>query len=213
LEKGDLRPFLVGANPERKIRRKVPILWQRFAIVIFAGFLFMPVLCAGEEAALPEGKLPSGLAMNLLVPGASAPMFRIKDVDGNVYKLSEHVREKTHLIIFWSVFCEPCRNILAKLNKVEVKYRGRGLEILAISMDGEPLRSVVSGFARQEGYHFKILVDEFNENETFEVAGRYGVMKIPSLFLLKKGGEITYMGSGSTGTRTLMKKVEAAVSP
>jgi len=173
----------------------------------------MPVLCAGEEAALPEGKLPRGLATNLLVPGASAPMFRIKDVDGNVYKLSEHVREKTHLIIFWSVFCEPCRNILAKINKVEVKYRERGLEILAVSMDGEPLGSVISGFARQEGYHFKILLDEFNENEAFEVAGRYGVMKTPSLFLLKKGGEITYMRSGSIGTRTLMRKIEEALSP
>ena len=97
-----------------------------------------------------------------------APDFTVLDVEGHPFRLSEEVSRKPVLLLFWSVFCDPCRAEMATLQKAHDKYAGRDLTVVAVAVDGEPLRNIIGGFARQEGYTFKVLVDELDATESVE---------------------------------------------
>ncbi len=188
-----------------KIGVKVCILLSFFVS------LFL-VRAGGEEAPPLEETLPPGIQVQILVPGALAPPFRLSDLSGKAYSFSGTPTKKAHLILFWSMFCRPCRKVMKSLNKINGRFFGKGLEIVAISMDGEPLQRVVAGFVMQEKYSYKVLLDQFNEDETFEVARRYGITSRPSLFLINRKGEITYMKTGVVTAREVEQQVVKALS-
>lgn len=89
----------------------------------------------------------------------AAPDFTLKDIDGRTVRLSDY-RGKVVVINFWATWCVPCAAELPHLQRIYDKYRARGLELLAVSMDGpESVASVVPQ-ARQYGLTFPVLIDE-----------------------------------------------------
>ena len=76
-------------------------------------------------------------------------------------------------------------------------------------MDGGPLRNTVGGFARQEGYTFKVLVDELDAKEVWKVADAYGVAVLPTLLLLEKGGKVLLRKGGKVRDDELEKAVSS----
>ncbi len=123
--------------------------------------------------------LSSGIPMiegiKMLDVGAVAPDFSIKDIDGVSFNLSEDKGKKGVLITFWSIFCEPCRGEMPAIQKMHDKYKDKGLDVVSIALDGEPLKSSIVGFVKQEGYTFRVLMDELDSKEMFKVADPYGV--------------------------------------
>jgi len=137
-----------------------------------------------------------------------APDFTILDVEGRPFRLSEEVSRRPVLLLFWSVFCDPCRAELATLQKAHDKYAGRDVTVVAVAVDGVPLRNTIGGYARQEGYTFKVLVDELDATEmTWKVADPYGVAVTPTLLLLEKGGKVSLRKGGKTREDELEKAV------
>lgn len=141
-------------------------------------------------------------------PGMIAPDFTVLDVEGHPFRLSEEVSRKPVLLLFWSVFCDPCRAEMATLQRVQDKVAGRDLAVVAVAVDGEPLRSTIVGFARQEGYTFKVLIDELDAMERWKVADAFGVAVTPTFLVLEKGGKVLLRKGG--GIRE--DEIEKAVS-
>jgi thiol-disulfide isomerase/thioredoxin len=167
-------------------------------------------LARGKEQApertpeiAPE-KLPS------LAPGAVAPAFRLPDVLGTKYSFGEEGAKKPLLLAFFSVFCDPCRADLPILQKIQEKYGG-DIDVAAVSLDGVPLKAVVAGFAKQEGYTFRVLLDEGDEKRMFQVADAYRVTEMPTLFLVDRGGKVTFAGMGRFTEETIEKAVQAVL--
>ena len=142
-------------------------------------------------------------------PGMIAPDFTVLDVEGRPFHLGEEVARKPVLLLFWSVFCEPCRAEMATLQKVHDKVAGRDLTVVAVAVDGEPLRNTVGGVARQEGYTFKVLVDELDAMERWKVADAYGVAMTPTLLLLEKGGKVLLRRGGKIREDEIEKTVSS----
>jgi len=138
-----------------------------------------------------------------------APDFTVLDVEGHPFRLAEEVSRKPVLLLFWSVFCEPCRGELSSLQKAQDRYAGRDVTVVAVAVDGEPLRNTIAGFARQEGYTFKILVDELDSMESWKVADAYGVAVTPTLLLLEKGGKVSLRKGGKIREDELDKAVSS----
>ncbi|MGZ8430041.1 MAG: TlpA family protein disulfide reductase [Candidatus Deferrimicrobiaceae bacterium] len=185
----------------------------RKALPVAAGVLLLAcglTLAHGKEQApdrppesAPE-KIPS------LGTGAAAPGFRLTDVLGAKYSYGEEGGRKPLLLIFFSFFCDPCRANLPVLQKIQDKYGG-GVDVAAVSLDGEPLKAMVAGFAKQEGYTFRVLLDEGDEKRMFKVADAYRVTEIPTLFLVDRGGKVTFAGMGRVAEETLEKAVQAVL--
>ena len=183
-----------GRSAVREGRSVVPALMEA-RLLAFAAILSLLSPSVGAVAAERETPPPplavlGGEGTRFAEPGMIAPDFTVLDVEGHPFRLSEEVSRKPVLLLFWSVFCDPCRAEMATLQKAHDKYGGRDLTVVAVAVDGEPLRNTIGGFARQEGYTFKVLVDELDSTGMWKVADAHGIAVTPTLLLLEKGGKV-----------------------
>jgi thiol-disulfide isomerase/thioredoxin len=159
---------------------------------------------AGEETGVAE-KVP------LLAVGDAAPAFRLAEASGEAYSYGGGESGKPLLLAFFSVFCDPCRYELAILQRIQERYGGR-VEVVAICLDGEILKSTVAGIAKQEGYSFRILLDEVTDRQVFRVADGYRVTEMPTLYIVDRFGRIAFAGTGRVAEGTLDKAVQDALA-
>ncbi len=68
--------------------------------------------------------------------GSKAFDFRITSSDGKSVKLSK-VNTPYKLIVFWSMWCPHCTEMLPELLKIYNKFKDRGFEVVAICIDEE----------------------------------------------------------------------------
>jgi len=179
---------------------------------VFAAILALLAVSAGAAAAEVEKSPPPAVAQKgegtrVAEQGMIAPDFTVLDVEGHPFRLSEENSGKPVLLVFWSVFCDPCRAEMAYLQKAQDRYAGRDLTVVAVAVDGEPLRNIIGGFARQEGYTFKVLVDGLDATGMWKVADAYGVAVTPTLLLLEKGGTVLLRKEGRISGDELEKAV------
>jgi len=113
---------------------------------------------------------------------AYAPDFSLKDLHGNVFKLSNQ-RGKPVLIFFGTTWCPSCRAELPLYKKIYETYTKRDLEIIYINI--METREKVARFAKTNSLPFKILLDENGE-----IATNYDVVGVPTLVLIDKNGKI-----------------------
>jgi thiol-disulfide isomerase/thioredoxin len=187
---------------------------RRLVFAAILSLLSLPSLSVGAVAAERETPPPplavhGGEGARFAEQGMIAPDFTVLDVEGHPFRLSEEVSRKPVLLLFWSVFCDPCRAEMATLQKAQDKYAGRDLAVVAVAVDGAPLRNTIGGFARQEGYTFKVLVDELDSMERWKVADAYGVAATPTLLLLEKGGKVLLRKGGKIREDELEKAVSS----
>jgi len=181
---------------------------------VLAAILALLAISVGAVAAEVEKPPPSpvphgGAGSRLAEPGMVAPDFTVLDVEGHPFRLSEEVSRKPVVLIFWSVFCDLCRAEMANLQRAQDRYGGRDLAVVAVAVDGEPLRNIIGGFARQEGYTFKVLVDEMDAMGVWKVADAYGVAVTPTVLLLEKGGTVSLRKGGKVREDELEKAVSS----
>ena len=190
--------------------RKIPVLAACvFCLVHGADFARAQ---EKEKAATPP---PAGVqateTVKMLDAGAVAPEFSIKDAEGAPFHIAEERGKKPVLLFFWSIFCEPCRLELPVLQKMHAQHKDSGLTVVGVSLDGEPLKSSIRGFVKQEGYTFKVLIDELDSREMFKAADSYGVAGTPALFLVDRAGKIILARSGRVKEEELEKAVQSVL--
>jgi peroxiredoxin len=88
-----------------------------------------------------------------------APDFTLNDVAGRPHKLSDYLPERVVLINFWATWCVPCVKELPQLQKLQDLYGDKGLQVLAISIDGPDRTAAVSSFVDRYRYTLPILLD------------------------------------------------------
>ena len=88
--------------------------------------LAMVAILPADASAQKRGEV--GIAL-----GERPELVEIEDLDGNPFKLADHVGEKPLLIEFYARWCEICEALLPQMIDVYDRYRDR-IEFLAISV-------------------------------------------------------------------------------
>jgi peroxiredoxin len=133
--------------------------------------------------------LPANSTLGQYIPNApfkaasyNAPDFSLKDLQGNVFKLSNQ-RGKPVLIFFGTTWCPTCRSELPLYKEIYEVYTNRGLEVIYVNIMES--RGKVAKFAKANALPFKIILDENGD-----VATDYAVVGVPTLVLIDKQGKI-----------------------
>jgi thiol-disulfide isomerase/thioredoxin len=122
-----------------------------FAAVIVVGIILVGVTTPlGNTADGPAVVNPRATAYILSSPpptglkvGATAPEFSVTDDDGTTYQLTdldgdpirlEDLRGKAVWVNFWTTWCPPCQSEVPILRELSERYKDRGLELVAISV-------------------------------------------------------------------------------
>jgi thiol-disulfide isomerase/thioredoxin len=178
---------------------------------IAATLLFAAGAFAEEKSMTPlSGGVPMIEGIKMIEVGSVAPDFSVKDAAGAVYDFREEKGKKPTLLVFWSIFCEPCRFEMPVVQKLHEKYTDR-LSVVSVALDGEPLKNSIVGFVKQEGYTFRVLVDELDEKEQFKVADPYGVAGTPTLFIVDRAGKVALAKVGRIKEEELEKTIQSVL--
>jgi len=121
-------------------------------------------------------------------PGEKAPDFTGKTLTGKNIKLSE-LRGRIVLINFWGTWCAPCKEELPYFNRLYGKYKGIGLEILAVNVD--KVAAQAAGMSGALGLTFPVILDPFGN--LFDL---YQIRNMPTSFVVGKNGMIRYIHWG-----------------
>jgi len=111
--------------------------------------------------------------------------FKMKDQNGKALKLSD-LKGKTVLLDFWASWCAPCRKENPNLVRIYKKFKPKGFEIFAVSLDEKKnkwLDAIKND--RLDWYHVNDLKGNGNH-----AALLYGVEGVPDSFLIDENGII-----------------------
>jgi len=114
----------------------------------------------------------------------AAPDFALKDLNGNILRLSD-LRGRVVVLNFFATWCGPCRREIPELVRLYEKFRDKGLEIIGVLLDQEG-EAVLKPFVRQYRITYPIVLG------TRKVALDYGGIKeIPTTFFIDRNGRIS----------------------
>lgn len=116
--------------------------------------------------------------------GKEAIPFTLEDPKGDKHSLNSF-KGKYVLIDFWSSWCAPCRAENPNVLKAYNNYKNKNFDIISISLDSDkgPWLKAVA----QDKLPWLNLIDEKGEKS---VSKAYGVLAIPTNFLLDPSGNI-----------------------
>lgn len=120
--------------------------------------------------------------------GKHAYDFTLQDIAGNTHSLSDYLSTNIVLIDFWATWCNPCHTYMPITQKLHNKYQNKGLKILAVSADGDPVKA--RDYIAHHEYTFTVLVE--TNNWTQGSMSLFDIPAIPSMVLIDKDGIIRF---------------------
>jgi peroxiredoxin len=117
--------------------------------------------------------------------GQPAPEIKLPDASGQTLSLHD-MKGKVVLVDFWASWCGPCRKNNPNLVALYSKYKGKGFEILGVSIDKS--KTDWTRAIEKDGLTWTQVLDPggWDAQSTLD----YGVEAIPAAFLIDKSGVI-----------------------
>ena len=150
--------------------------------------LLITAACAAApaRAAIP----PAVPVMTAIMPARPAPDFTLRDIDGKAHHLADY-RGKVVLVNFWATWCPPCRAEMPSIERLYASMKGKPFVILALDQ-GESVDNVFAFMGQlAPSPTFPVLLDPKSQ-----VAHAFGVMGIPSTYLIDEQGHIVAKAIG-----------------
>ena len=118
--------------------------------------------------------------------GSKVPDIALPNPAGEVVKLSS-LLGKVVVIDFWASWCRPCREANRDMKNLYKKYKDKGLEVYAISIDDN-----------EQAWKYAIEQDKINCLQVVdkdaaqgdELMHTWGIRFIPSTFLIDREGKL-----------------------
>src|SRR5512143_1042406 len=139
--------------------------------------------------------------------GSTAPDFRAKVLGENRYKSLADYKGQVVLLNVWATWCPPCQAEMPSLQRLYQAYGGKGLKLVAVSIDDYVTEDSIRAFAKNFGITFEILHDS-----THAIERIYQTTGYPESFVIGPEGTIRKKWIGpddwsSQGNRALVAQL------
>ncbi len=166
---------------------KLSIKLSVFSLIFSAIFLSATVSLAETPKETEASKI------RLLLPGASAPVNSLKDING-----IEHMfpaSNKWNLVFYWSLFCHSCIEEMPEIQQKLQELKGKDFETYFVALDTDKMQKALQNFVKRRKFSSTVLM-ECVENEKYVTADTWGVTMTPSVFIIDPKGKIIYSHEG-----------------
>ena len=128
-----------------------------------------------------------------------AVLFSLLSLDGNLVRLEDLIGKKIILLDFSTIRCPYCSKIIPYLNVLN-KYCEGKLEIVSVYIDEQSF--ALKSYVQKHGVKYTVLLDTNGK-----VARQYGIIGVPTLFVLDLKGEIRYVGHNFEKAEKIVKQL------
>ena len=150
--------------------------------------LLLSLSCASERQ----------IDINTIEPGAFAPAFDLKNVDGEMISPESYPDAKGFILVFTSNTCPYAKKYEDRLIALDKKFAPQGYPVIAINPNSPDFSSgdsyeKMQKKAKTKGFSFPYLFDEGQK-----ITDQYGARVTPHIFLLNKensGLKVVYTGA------------------
>jgi peroxiredoxin len=133
-----------------------------------------------------------GLTPALAHAAPAAPGFRVRLLDGGRTLDSRDLIAKKVLVLrFQASYCKPCARESAALDRLAERYRGRGVEVLAIHV--QDTDADARKFVRDNKVAYLVALDP-----GLTIGNRYGFKGTPYTVVVDRRGEIVLRQHGES---------------
>ncbi|MFA5362502.1 MAG: TlpA disulfide reductase family protein [Candidatus Omnitrophota bacterium] len=146
------------------------------------------VLCAaacGNDACALSGKIREDENSSRKEESVAAPEFALKDLEGEIFTISQYRDRKPVILFFWTTWCANCREGMRVLNEQYPQISKENIEVLSINV-GEQ-KSKAAQFVQAHNLGFKVLLDP-----AAKTAGDYGLVGVPTYVIINKQGLVRF---------------------
>ena len=141
-----------------------------------------------------------------LSAGKPAPDVVFTALDGEKVTLKS-LRGKVVMINFWATSCVTCVKEMPQMAETYTKYKGQGLDFVAVAMSYDPPNYVLN-FAQTRKLPFKVALDPQDS-----LAKAFGDVKLtPTTFVIDKNGAIIKRYVGEPVFSELHQLLEKALA-
>ena len=160
------------------------------------------VLIAGCESsagkAAPDGRVEVGLPV---------PAYSTLSLAGDSVSLAQQ-KGKVVLLNIWATWCHPCRDEIPVLLSLHERYRGRGMELIGVSVDSEGNQENIRAFMTDFRMNFPVWHDPEDR-----ISNQFLVVGVPATFLIDREGVLLWRKTGpiAANDTTLTSAIERAL--
>ncbi|HZF19596.1 MAG TPA: TlpA disulfide reductase family protein [Burkholderiales bacterium] len=116
--------------------------------------------------------------------GGATPSLALRDLQGKEHKLADY-RGKVVVLNFWATWCDPCREEMPSMQRLQDKLAGKPFAILAIDYgEGAPR---INDFLKKIPVRFTVLLDRDTS-----AAAAWKVKVLPTTLVLDPQQRIRY---------------------
>jgi peroxiredoxin len=127
--------------------------------------------------------------MAALTPGATAPDFTLKTIDGKQFSLRD-ARGRGAVVAFFKVSCPICQYAFPFLERIYRAYGHNNVRIVGVSQNE---KRDTAAFLKEYGVTFPVLLDD---TDAYPVSNAYGLTNVPTIFWIAEDGEIEIASVG-----------------
>ncbi len=137
------------------------------------------------------------------VSAGAPPDFRLKDLDGNWFSLSENLDGNVAYISFWATWCVPCRREMPHLEKLHQEFGDQGFTMIGINTDPPGTTSKIKPYIKRYKISYTTLLDPNNN-----VLDKYNpTRELPYAVLVDRKGNVVRVFPGyRTGDEEVLRE-------
>ena len=160
-------------------------------------------LIASQTVMAADKKVEAKKAEKTIVVGAQAPSFIIKDTNGKQIDLKK-LSAKGPVLVRLTCGCSGCDKELAYFQELHKAYKGKGLTSLAVFREPD---TKVEAYVKKKNLTMLYAID--TKGSSWKV---FETTKMPTNFLIEKGGRIISIAGGCDPTGLLATKLSEKVA-
>lgn len=125
--------------------------------------------------------------------GAKIPDFTLPDTAGNKVNVLDFAKGKKYVLVtFWASWCGPCREEFKQMKGLYAEYKGKGFDILAVSVDDNRAKWVKA--INDDALPWtNVCEQDFSAKSVARTL--FGIGSVPYGFLIDGKGRIVQHGS------------------
>ena len=132
-----------------------------------------------------------------------------KNIKDKVIKTEDYAG-KFVIVDFFASWCQPCLSEVPRLKKYAAKYKDKGLEVLAISLDDS--REALDKYLSGAELPWPVIHDN-TSNPLDRLQLKFGIAALPTVLLLNKEGTVISLEARGAELDRLMEMIFEAPTP